>query len=701
MPHPVKTIPLFPLLTLASAGCLLAQAENPSNAASAIPADGPTIELSPEVVTAQRTERPLTVTFDAKEPVQPIPAQDGADFLKTVPGFTVIRKGGTDGDPVLRGMAGSRLCVQLDGAACLGGCGNRMDPPTAYVFPSAYDRITVLKGPQTVLYGPGNSAGVVLFESDLHRFDLSGAEAHASLTAGSFGRFDGVVDARGGTPDFFGRAAFTHTEADDYTDGSGLKVHALNRRWSANGAVGWTPDAHTQLEFSGARSDGKAAYADRAMDGVKFDRDNVAVRFRREQLSPLVEAVEFQAFRNYIDHVMDNYTLRPFVPAMMMPGRSSANPDRLTRGGKAQATLACGGGCRVTAGSDCQFNRHTMRKTSNETTDPYEVKARDRDADFRQAGVFGEFERKSDDGSRFVAGARLDFWQAQDFRPVVATSMMATAPNPSAGRTRDSQLAGGFARYERLLAAAGATLYVGVGHTERFPDYWEMIKNESAASVSAFGTMPEKTTQLDTGVVLHRGAVDVSVSAFASEIDDFNLVQSNFVKPAGMMGTRLATITRNIDASTLGGEIGAGWRLAEHWKADASLAYVRGTNKTDAVPLAQMPPLEWRLSLVYTRRAWSVGGLIRAVAAQNRVAVNQGNIVGQDIGPSAGFAVVSLNAAWQFVRHGRISVGLDNLFDRTYAEHISRAGSAVEGYTQTMQVNEPGRTLWTKLDLTF
>ena len=37
-----------------------------------------------------------------------------------------------------------------------------MDPPTAYIFPSAFDRITVLKGPQSVQYGPDTSAGVVL-----------------------------------------------------------------------------------------------------------------------------------------------------------------------------------------------------------------------------------------------------------------------------------------------------------------------------------------------------------------------------------------------------------------------------------------------------------------------------------------------------------------------------------------------------------
>ena len=92
------------------------------------------------VVTGAGTgaSKPLTVVTDPRKARQPIPAQDGADILKTVPGFSVIRKGGTDGDPVLRGMAGSRLNVLLDGEHILGGCGGRMDPPTAYVFPDSY-----------------------------------------------------------------------------------------------------------------------------------------------------------------------------------------------------------------------------------------------------------------------------------------------------------------------------------------------------------------------------------------------------------------------------------------------------------------------------------------------------------------------------------------------------------------------------------
>ena len=88
-------------------------------------------------------------------------------------------------------------------------------------------------------------------------------------------------------------------------------------------------------------------------------------------------------------------------------------------------------------------------------------------------------------------------------------------------------------------------------------------------------------------------------------------------------------------------------------------------------------------------------------APQDRFAVNQGNIVGQDIGRSPGFAVISLNASRRFGEHFRLSAGIDNLFNKTYAEHISRAGSAVAGFAQTTRVNEPGRTAWLKLDASF
>ena len=58
--------------------------------------------LDPVVITGVAPSAPLTFTTDPKIPRQPLPASDGTDYLKTIPGFSAIRNGGTNGDPVLR-----------------------------------------------------------------------------------------------------------------------------------------------------------------------------------------------------------------------------------------------------------------------------------------------------------------------------------------------------------------------------------------------------------------------------------------------------------------------------------------------------------------------------------------------------------------------------------------------------------------------
>ncbi len=117
--------------------------------------------------------------------------------------------------------------------------------------------------------------------------------------------------------------------------------------------------------------------------------------------------------------------------------------------------------------------------------------------------------------------------------------------------------------------------------------------------------------------------------------------------------------------------------------------------------MGQIPPLEARLSLNYDDKVWSFGGLMRAVAAQNRVAVNQGNIAGQDIGTTGGFTVFSANGGWRANKSVLLTAGVDNVFNKTYAEAISRAGAMVSGYTQTTRINEMGRNMWVKANFDF
>lgn len=659
------------------------------------------------VVTGVRSDAPLQLSTNPKNPRQPLPAHDGADYLKTIPGFSVIRKGGTDGDPVLRGMAGSRLSMLMDGEVILGGCNNRMDPPTAYVFPETFDSIKVIKGPQSVQYGPGNSAGVVLFEKDDKRPEDSGWQLHTSALAGSFGRHDEVMDVRYASPKWEVRASGSNASADNYEDGDGVEVHSLYERWNAQLDLAWTPDDATRYEFSSAHSDGEAAYADRGVDGSKFSRENYSLKYSKRGISELLTEIEMQAYYNYVDHVMDNYSLR--TPSGMMPNPAAMNPDRTTLGGKIVLSLALSDSLAVDAGVDTQVNQHSSRNSMNVNSVPFEGLARIDDSRFEQVGVFGELTWQLGDDQKIIAGLRADRWDYSDQRTGIAVSMMSTLPNPTAGAERSDTLHSGFVRFEDAIGDTGLTWYAGVGHNERFPDYWEITK-ETANALSATNTLEtEKNTQLDTGLLLKRERLEASVSFFYSDVADYLMIQNNVAKPAAMTGmpmggmaaTRDATIVRNIDARSWGVEIDSQYYFADNWRAELSLASVRGANDTDGTTLAQLPPLEARLGLYYDNQTWSAGFLWRSLAAQDRVDIGKGNIIGQDFGPTGSAEILSFNAGWRATETILVTAGIDNLLDETYAEHISRAGASIPGFEQITRINEPGRIAWLKARYAF
>lgn len=643
------------------------------------------------VITGVKTENPLTLETDPKAPRQPLPAQDGADYLKTIPGFSVIRKGGTSGDPIFRGMAGSRVSLMMNGEMVLGGCGSRMDPPTAYVFPETYDRIRLVKGPQTVQYGPGNSAAVVLFERDYQRMTAPGWKFHGSVLGGSFGRNDEVIDLQGGTPDFYVRGMATQSQQDNYEDGDGNEFHSQYDRWNTNLAVGWTPSDDITLELSGSLSDAEAAYADRGMDGSKFARENISTKFIAKNLTDSWEKLEAQVYYNYVDHVMDNYTLRD----AMMP--MASNPDRRTQGARIVATFSPLSSAEFVVGVDTQTNDHTNRSTMNQNMMRYQDEDRIEDAYFKQLGIFGEWTQTLENQQRLIAGARIDDWSAEDQR-LTRTIGSAALANPTADEERNENLSSGFLRYEKDWHPF--TFYSGIGHSERFPDYWELFSKESADSISAFLAEPEETTQLDIGAIYNKHRLKSSVSMFYSEVDNYLLVQSGFNKSMGT-GTRTTTITRNIDAATWGLEADMSYAFTDQWRTEISLASVRGNNETDNTDLSQIPPLELRFGINYDNQVWSAGAFWRVVDDQERVDINKGNIVGQDIGESDNFNVLSVNAGWKATKNLLITGGIDNLLDETYAEHISKSGAMIAGYDQTIRINEPGRTLWLKAQFSF
>ncbi|MFK7668901.1 TonB-dependent copper receptor [Pseudomonas lundensis] len=687
LPHPQTVFP-FALSALCCAlFAPLALAADPVDEHA-----GHVRELSPTVVTAVAPSSPLTIVTNPKDPRQPVPASDGGDYLKTIPGFALIRNGGTNGDPVLRGMFGSRLNILTNGGMMLGACPGRMDAPTSYISPETYDQLTVIKGPQTVLWGPGASAGTILFDREPEHFGELGTRVNASVLAGSNGRFDKTIDAAAGGPLGYVRVIGNTAHSDDYKDGNGDTVPSRYDKWNGDIALGWTPDADTLLELTAGKGDGEARSAGRGMDGSQYKRESLGLRFEKSNIGEVLDKVEAQVYYNYADHVMDNYTLRTPSGTGMMAGPMASNVDRRTLGARIKATWRWAD-YQLISGIDAQTNEH--RKRMGMGIDTYKDQNWSKDADFHNYGAFGELTWYAAERDRVITGARLDRASAKDFRARIGSGMM-SKPNPTLDKTRADTLPSGFVRYEHDLADSPTTVYAGLGHAQRFPDYWELFSPSSgpAGSVNAFDAIkPEKTTQLDMGLQYKTERLEAWASVYAGEIRDYILF--DYAKGSSQ--------AQNVNARVMGGELGASYQLTARWKADATLAYAWGKNTTDGKALPQMPPLDTRLGLTYSEDDWSAGALWRVVARQDRIDRNAGNVVGKDYDKSAGFGVFSLNGAYRISKNLKVSAGVDNLLDKNYSEHLNMAGNAGYGYpaSDPTPINEPGRTLWTKIDVSF
>lgn len=656
-----------------------------------------TTRLAPIVVNAQldHDANGLILHADPKQPIQPVPATDGADYLQSIPGFSSIKSGGTNGDVTFRGMFGSRIKILSDGTENLGACPARMDAPTSYIQPESYDRISVVKGPQTVQYANTGSAATVIFERKKPQLSKDkNYLGQASVLIGSFGRLDHNVEAVVGDEKKYIRLNANRSESNRYEDGDGNMVPSAWERWNTDLALGWTPDEDTWIELTGGKADGEAEYAGRSMDGSQFARESLGLRFEKKNLTDTIKEVEGQINYSYNDHVMDNFRLRtpPMTHDMtrhqMVSNPSEMQVTRRTLNSRLAMTSEWDKLSLIT-GIDSQQNHHAGSMKSMMMNMPLATNMK-----FHSYGAFSELTYQLNDAYKLVTGARID-----------QVKIDALKLNDE----RKETLPSAFIRLENQYSEHNAKSYIGLGYVERVPDYWELFSTahgNTGMSKPTFNDLDtEKTLQLDMGYQYEHGALSLWTSAYAGLVNDFILLSYHNHPTTGMgghsHGSSFSAGAKNVDAMIAGAEAGIGYQFTDRLQADISAMYAWGENTTDNTPLPQISPLEARVNLRYVQDKYNFGLLWRVVDGQNRISLNEGNIVGYDNKQSAGFGTLSLNGSYHVMDSVDISVGVDNVLDRTYTEHLNKMGASGTGLPTTEQFNNMGRNYWARVSMKF
>lgn len=666
-----------------------------------------------EIVVEGKAEAALTTTVVPLDGAPTgIPA-DAADFLRDINGVSGIRMGGHGIDPIIRGQSMTRLNILLDGAYIHGGCPNRMDPPTAYSAMESYDSVTIIKGSQTVRYGGGGSGGTVLFDRKppqfkpdkkyLVRID-TGYKSNSETKEFS-------ADVATGSKLGYIRGIAGYQDADDYMDGDGNDVRSAFTNKSLNLILGYTPDQNRNLELNLEETrEEDVLYAGAGMDAPSSDADNVRFKYaQRDRLGPLY-GIEVEIYSSKVDHLMDNYSLRELTASMLM--RVPTTSD--TVGGRVLGDITVGDAL-LTLGIDYQKNdRDAARYSGMPGGEPTTLQSiMWPGAKLEQAGLFAELSLPMGDLDQVKAGVRYDRVKASisrgsekpDSGPSPTPNDLYAAYYTETSDKNSENNMSGFMQYEHTIGEG--KLYIGISRSVRTADaterYLASFSRNMASGIdnSWVGNPelePEKHHQIEAGYKWTGKAWTTDVAIYYNKVTDFILRDKARGQDGVLVSNGTATVYRNVNVEFYGIEWEAGYQITDALRIRADLAYVYAENTSDDRPLAQIAPLEASLGVVYAMDAWHVGGSLRMNARQTRADIENGS--GQDAQETPGWSVVELHGSYEISKKLKLSFGIDNVLDETYAYHVNRAN--VDPYNpEAIQVNEPGRQVWIKGGIRF
>ncbi|RFA27966.1 hypothetical protein CAI21_13685 [Alkalilimnicola ehrlichii] len=207
---------------------------------------------------------------------------------------------------------------------------------------------------------------------------------------------------------------------------------------------------------------------------------------------------------------------------------------------------------------------------------------------------------------------------------------------------------------------------------------------------------PEVSTTLELGIKGATPNTRYAVAAFHSRIDDYitGRVTDQTHPQLGLPIKR----TENLAEVTLTGlEAEFERRLVGHYLAFGYFTYLRGENKHDSEPLAEVPPREATMGLRYAPpRGFNWDAAVRTVARQDRIGSQLTNNTEDE---TRGFTTVDVGMGYRFgpllgLSQGQLRFAVANLLDESYHEHLTAGRSGEEP-------NAPGRNLQLTLNAAF
>jgi hemoglobin/transferrin/lactoferrin receptor protein len=541
------------LAALAGAVPVVARAQAPDSAQAS---DTLVFTVDPLVVTATRTPRALSrtprpVSVVGRVEVRELAPNSVSDLFRALPGVEITGVGVNQGRPAIRGQRGQRILLLEDGLR-LNNSRRQQDfgELPALVDVTGVERVEIVRGPASVLYGSDAIGGVVNIitrapeREGLHglaSFRYGSVEEQARGTARAYGRFGRLSLQAGGTlrnadPYEAPAGSFGAITLDDevVVHNTGVQDRSGDLR------VGWdlTPTQHLfgkveayTAEESGFGSVDPGAYApDQPTIDITYPDQRWAkltLGYRAERIdAPIADRFELLAYGQDNERDLVLSLFQGFGP-QAPPGAGIAivnenTTDIRTYGLRAEARKAVLRGLTLTYGMDVVRDDAQGTDVGTSTLTGFgppqvEVTTRPQipEASFLSLGGFLQGEVDLGDRLTLIGGGRYQRVHAETYETE-------GLEGPLVSETDGTAVA---ALNALFTVTDGVALVASAGRAFRSPNLIERFFDGPTPEGSGYQVRnpdlePETSFDIDLGVRVRRGPVGVEVFGFRNKIYD-------------------------------------------------------------------------------------------------------------------------------------------------------------------------------------
>ncbi len=690
----------------------------------------------------------LRVNRRVRDVPQPMTVVGSGNFLKlssqtlsnvlgAEPGLWMGRDGAWSTTINIRGLSENRLVTLVDG--------HRVETATdltasfSMIDINDIERVEIIKGAQSSLYGTGAMGGIVNIITKEGHF---AARPYVSGNA-TFG-YGGVnnllsehAGVNAGAKKWYLRLSGTHAAAGDLHTPEGILSNSQFTSNNITAKAGLKPRENDvfRVQYQNNSSTDVGIPGGVAFPGpatatyTAISRHLFSTSYEITRISKRLSSLKINYFTQYIRR---NVEMIPntFTETKIPAGTQRVTPElvvpignHLTHGGQLQTTWKPAEKNTLIAGVDIWSRTLRTVRTKyikNEIINPAGGVIKTTNlvrgetpipkSSFSSAGIFLQEEaRLLNDRLTLIAGGRIDgivveneaatdidYLIVNDVRNDTPPNQRITFP---AGRNTTLSWSATTGLLYKLSKETELTL--NLARSFRAPTLEELFKYIDLGNYVSLGDpalKPENGTSADAGIRIWKPKFNFQVNGFINRIG--NLVVEtpgafiytlNTGPQEGTRDTLPALINANISRAVLyGTDFGLQINLWPDLVVLASGTYIRGKDSASDTNLPRIPPLNGRLGVRYILP--QVGSAeLSMVTADRQEKIAQGEKA------TGGFTRFDLAMFSARMHLGpallQLFAGIDNLTNRSYSNHLSTNRGSISV--------EPGRNMYLRLNLTF